>query len=89
MFYNIYTVREREKKKCIILIFLNEDDSISSVLYTDLDKAIEMARLHMISNSFGTEGISITDSDTDELFYIDGDIISLPILLKQENIKEL
>lgn len=41
-----------------------------------------MARLHMISNSFGTEGISITDSDTDELFYIDSDMISLSILLK-------
>ena len=71
------------------LNFLNEDESINSVLYADLDEAIEMARLHMISNSFGKEAVSVTDSNTDELFYINGDIISLPILLKQENIKEL
>lgn len=71
------------------LNFLNEDESINSVLYADLDEAIEMARLHMISYRFGKEAVSVTDSNTDELFYIDGDMISLLALLRQENIKEL
>lgn len=69
--------------------FLNEDESINSVLYDDLNEAIGMARLHMISHRPGIKAVFITDSDTDELFYIDGDMISLLALLRQANIKEL